>query len=518
MNRKLLSMVLTAFLALGCSREPAEPAATAPVAERPAPPSSWLITNVTVFDGTGEPRFAGSVRVDGGRIAAVGVLEAIEGEHIVDGRGQALAPGFIDSHSHVDRDLFTLPDAQPAVSQGITTAIAGQDGFSPFPLGDFVARLAEHPAALNLAAYAGHNTIRREVMGGDYRRAASDAERERMETLLLAELETGALGLGTGLEYDPGIYSEPAEVLQLAQLAAQQGGRYISHLRSEDRWFAESLDEIIHIGRETGMPVQISHMKLAMKSLWGTAPQVLAKLDAARAEGIDITADIYPYEYWQSNLMVLLPKRDITDRDEIAFALSELAPPEGIRMTQFDPQPGYVGKTLTEIAELRGVDPVTAFMQLIDESVAMTEETGEEADAIIATSMTEADVLALLKWPHTNLCTDGGLVDLHPRARGTYPRVLGRYVREMGELSLEEAVYKMTGLAADHMGFTDRGRVEAGQAADLVLFDPDTVIDRATPQDPESLSNGITTVWVNGVAVWDQGESTGMRPGVFIRR
>jgi N-acyl-D-amino-acid deacylase len=502
--------LLAAVLLSACGREEAP--------TPPAPTTSWLLTNVTVIDGTGAPRFAGSVRVAGDRIVAVGVLEPLEGERIVDGGGQVLAPGFIDTHSHADRDLFALPEAVPAVSQGITTAVVGQDGTSPLPLADFITRLDEQPAALNIAAYAGHNGIRREVMGDDYRRTANKAERERMEALLLAELEAGALGLATGLEYDPGIHSDPAEVLQLAKLAAQHGGRYISHLRSEDRGFEQALEETIRIGRETGMPVQISHLKLAMKSLWSRAPEFLERLDAARAEGIDITADLYPYEYWQSNLLVLLPERDINDREAVAFALSELTPPSGLWMTQFDPQPEYVGKTLSEIAELRGTDPVTAFMQLIAESQAMTEETGEEADAIIGTSMIESDIITLLKWPHTNLCTDGGLVDLHPRARGSYPRVLGRYVRELGVLTLEEAVYKMSGLAADHMGFTGRGRIEAGQAADLVLFDPATVIDQATPADPEALSTGITTVWVNGRKVWDQGGPTGHHPGVFIRR
>ena len=310
----------------------------------------------------------------------------------------------------------------------------------------------------------------------------------------------------------------PTEVLQLAKLAAQHHGRYISHIRSEDRYFEKALDEIINIGRVTGMPVQVSHIKLAMKRLWGRAPEFLAQLNAARDEGIDISADIYPYEYWQSNLMVLLPGRDITDRKEVELALTELAPPDGLWMTQFDPQPEYVGKTLTEIADLRHTDPATAFMQLISESMAMEKETGEPADAIIGTSMTEEDILALLTWPHTNVCTDGGLVDLHPRARGSFPRVLGRYVRGMGRLPLAEAIHKMSGLSAAHMGITDRGLIQAGQAADLVLFDPATIIDNATPQDPQALSTGISQVWVNGQTVYENGAASGKHPGVFIRR
>jgi N-acyl-D-amino-acid deacylase len=481
-------------------------------------PDSWLITNVSVIDGSGAAGFPASVRISGPNIAAIGDLEVLPGENIIDGGGQVLAPGFIDTHSHADSDLFDQPDALPAVSQGITTIIAGQDGSSNFPLADFQQHLQARPAAVNFASYAGHNTIRQAVMGDNYRRVASAAEVEGMEALLLREMDAGALGLATGLEYDPGIYSDPSEVLALAKLAAQQGGRYISHIRSEDRHYEQALEEIIEIGRVTGMPVQISHIKLAMKRLWGRAPEFLATLDAARLEGIDISADIYPYEYWQSDLMVLLPGRDITDRAEVDMVLTEVAPPDGLWMTQFDPQPEYVGMTLTEIAALRDTDTSTAFMQLIAESVAMSEETGESADAIIGTSMIEEDILTLLSWSHTNVCTDGGLVDLHPRARGSYPRVLGRYVRELNRLSLEEAIHKMSGLPAAHMGITDRGLVQPGLAADLVLFDPAAIIDNATPQDPEALSTGISQVWVNGQSVFENGATSGKFPGLVIRR
>ena len=518
-NMRLISSLLLLFFLAACQPQDEAESATAPT---PAPRESWLISNVTIIDGSGAPGFPGSVRVSGTTIEAVGELEALPGETTVDGGGQVLSPGFIDTHSHADGDLMEQPDALPAVSQGITTIVAGQDGSSPYPLADFYRELQETPAAVNVAAYAGHNTLRDEILGEDYRRAATAGEVEQLETLLLQELDAGAIGLATGLEYDPGIYSDPSEVLQLARVAASRGGRYISHMRSEDRYFEAALEEIIEIGRVTGMPVQISHFKLAMKRLWGRAGEFLALLDAARAEGIDISADIYPYEYWQSNLMVLLPGRDINDLEEVNLALTELAPPDGLWMTQFSPQPEYVGKTLTEIAELRGVDTTTAFMQLINESLAMEEATGEPADAIIGTSMIESDILELLTWPHTNICTDGGLVDLHPRARGSFPRVLGRYVRELQALSLEEAIYKSSGLSAAHMGFTDRGLIQPGLAADLVLLDPDTVIDQATPQDSQALSIGISRVWVNGQVVFADGAvvtpGSGRLPGIVIRR
>lgn len=482
------------------------------------PASSLLIRNVRIVDGTGEAAYSGDVRIADDSISDIGDLEAIAGEVSYDGNGLVLSPGFIDTHSHSGSDLLDQPDAMPAVSQGITTVIVGQDGGSELPLAGFLGRFEAAPVAINLASYAGHNTIRSKVMGKDYRRKATEEEVAAMAEMLKQELASGALGLSSGLEYEPGIYSDPSEVLALAQVAADAGGRYISHVRSEDRWFEQALDEIIEIGRVTGMPVQVSHIKLAMKRLWGEAPRIIEKLDAARAGGVQITADIYPYEYWQSNLMVLLPERDYTDLDAIEEALDQIAPPDGIWLTQFDPEPELVGRTLTQIAAARGVDTATAFMQLARASETMEEKTGNGADAIIGTSMRKEDIQKLLLWSETNICTDGAFVDLHPRARGTFPRILGRYVREHGLLSLEAAVHKMTGLAAKHMGFENRGVIRVGAKADLVLFDPDTIVDRATPEAPDLLSEGIEAVWVAGKQVFDDGRATGARPGTIIVR
>ena len=489
--------------------------------EQPAPcePSAddLLISDARVIDGTGAPAFAADVRISNGTIAAIGDLETCGDESVVDGGGNVLAPGFIDTHSHADGAIFEHPDALNSVSQGITTAIVGQDGGSPYPLREFIAKLEETGTTINIASYVGHNTLRSEVLGEDYRVATED-EVAVMAEILRSELETGALGLSTGLEYEPGIYSDPAEPLALARVAADAGGRYISHMRSEDRWLEAAVDEIIEIGRETGMPVQISHFKLAMRRLWGEAPNILAKLDAARSQGVDITADIYPYEYWQSTMMVLLPERDYTDRSAVEYALDQMAPPEGVWMTRFTPNPEYVGKTIAEIAALRETDPVTAFMQLAEEADRWQREHGERAEMIIGTSMHADDIATLMSWPHTNICSDGGLNDLHPRGAGSFPRVLGRYVREQGLFSLEEGVHKMTGLTAAHMGFSDRGVIREGAVADLVLFDPDTISDHATPADPGALSEGILSVWVAGELVYTGGRTTAARPGVFVRR
>ena len=505
-----LTLLFTASLLFACTQEE--------VTVCRNDPPGFLITNVEIMDGSGTAAYAGAVRINDGLIADIGDLERCEGEIVINGGGHTLSPGFIDTHSHADGGIFDHPDALVIVSQGITSVVVGQDGGSPYPLSEFFANLEATPATINVASYVGHNSLRSEVLGEDFRRTASDEEIAVMANMLTSELETGALGLSSGLEYDPGIYSATSEVLTLAQVAAAAGGRYISHMRSEDRWFEDALDEIILIGRETGMPVQISHIKLAMKRLWGDAAKTIAKLDAARADGVHITADIYPYEYWQSTIMVLLPERDYTDREAIAEVLDQIAPPDGIWMTKFEPNPDYVGKTLTEIAALREVDAVTAFSQLAGEADLMRQETGARAESIIGTSMESSDISELITWSETNICTDGGIGNLHPRSAGSFPRVLGRYVREQKLMPIETAIHKMTGLAAAHMGFTDRGLIRQGAVADLVLFDPDTVIDHATPLAPTELSEGITSVWVSGELVFTDGAATANRPGKVIRR
>lgn len=502
----LLLMMGTAVLA-GCTKE----------TPRESIPST-LIQNVTIIDGSGAPAFSGDVRIAGGLIQDVGELEAGPGDSVVDGRGMTLAPGFIDTHSHADRALLDEPDALVLTSQGITTVVVGQDGGSYLPLGEFFMRLETTGTAINVASYVGHNSIRAQVMGEDALRPATGEEILAMAKLVEQGMAEGALGLSTGLEYDSGIYSETGEVIDLAQAAANAGGRYISHVRSEDRWFEDALAEIIHVGRATGMPVQVSHIKLAMRRLWGKADEIIAMLDEARAEGIDVTADIYPYTFWHSNLMVLLPERDYNDIDEINMMLREVTTPEGIRFTRFDAHPEYVGKSLAEVANLLGVEPAIAFQQLAAESDELQRAGNGSMPGITGESMIEEDIKALMVWPHTNISSDGGINYSHPRGAGTYSRVLGRYVREGRVLSLEEAVYKMTGLAAEHMGFANRGLLKPGMVADLVLFDPATVIDTATVAEPNSLSLGIDSVWVSGEQVFTAGEATGVLPGKVIRR
>ncbi len=477
-----------------------------------------LITNVALLDGSGAPARPASVRIVGGRIADVGTLTPRAGETVVDGAGLTLAPGFVDTHSHADDALTAGADALGALSQGITTVVVGQDGYSPYPLADFFAALERRGLPLNVAAYAGHNTIRARIMGADFRRHATADEQRRMRELLGTELAAGALGLSTGLEYDPGIYSDRAEVLALARAAAAVGGRYISHLRSEDRDFWAAVDEILTIGRETGMPVQISHAKLAMVSSWGRADSLIRVLDRARTAGVQVTADVYPYRYWQSDLSVLFPARDFTDRTAAEFALREIAPPDGITLTSYDPDSTLRGRTLADVARLRGTDPATTLMALVQTTAAARAAGRPAKDGIIATSMGEPDIERLLAWPHANVCTDGELDGAHPRGFGSFPRVLGHYVRARRVVTFAEAVRKMTSLAAANVGLPNRGRVVRGAPADLVLFDTLTVADRATPAFPHAVSAGVAKVWVNGVLAYAAGTTTGRRAGRVLRR
>jgi len=493
-------------------------ACSSPESNAAAPPSTGTVfRNVSVIDGTGAPAYKTNVRIAANLISEIGEIKTSARDTEVDGTGLVLAPGFIDSHSHAGRQLLTHTGALAATSQGITTVILGQDGGSEYPLADFYDRIEDTGVAINVASYIGHNTLRRMVLGERFHRPATAEEVGEMERLLSAELEAGAIGFSTGLEYEPGIYSAHDEVMSLAKIAAAAGTRYISHLRSEDRWFEAALEEIIEIGRVTKMPVQVSHIKLAMKRLWGRSSDVIATLDAAREEGIDISADIYPYTYWQSNLMVLLPERDYNDRAAIEFALAQIAPPDTLWMTKFDPQPEYVGMTLSEIAAARNIDVITAFTQLAAESDAMTQETGLRSNSIIGTSMVEQDIRELIRWDWTNVCTDGSLVNLHPRSFGSFTRVLGRYVRDEQLFTLEQAIHKMTGLTARNMGLDDRGSLAEGKIADLVLFDPETVLDHATAKSPNLLSDGIIGVWVAGERVFENGTTTAARPGVVIR-
>ncbi len=473
-------------------------------------PQTTLIRGAQMIDGTGAAARRDAVRIAGDRIVAVGQLTPNDGERVVDANGLTLAPGFIDTHSHHDRGLETARDGLPMVSQGVTTIVVGQDGGGS-NLATVFAKLETQPVSVNVASYAGHGSIRGRVMGDDFKREATAEEIERMKPLLKAEMDAGAIGLSTGLEYDPGIYSSREEVLALAKVAADAGGRYISHMRSEDRWFWDALDELIAIGKTNRMPVQVSHIKLGMHDLWGQAEKLVGVLDRARAEGVQLTADIYPYTYWQSNLGVLYPKRNFSDEKETEFVLGHVSLAGDIIFNSFRAHPEYVGRTLADVANMNGTSDVKMLMALLAES-------GGSGAGIVAKGMADADVERLLQWPFGNVCSDGTSTGLHPRGYGSFAKVLGPYVRDKKLFSLEEAVRKMSTLAAANVGITNRGRIAPGYFADLVLLDPAAVADRADFGKAQAVAVGVRTVWVNGQVVFQDGKTTGAYAGRPLRR
>jgi len=472
-------------------------------------PQSQLITNIQLIDGTGTAAKKAAVRIIDDKIDDVGDLTPFKDETVTDGRGFILAPGFIDSHSHHERGLDKGPAGIAATNQGITTIVIGQDGGS-YPVDTLKERLRQHPVSINIATYTGHASLREMVMKKDLLRAADSTEVAAMKKILREDINKGSLGLSTGLEYEEGFYSTRDEVIDLAKETAAAGGRYISHIRSEDVNLETSIEEIINIGREAKLPVQISHCKIAMRSKWGNSAGILAQLQRARSEGIDITADCYPYTMWSSTPRVLFPKKDFDNAASALYATQELFDPSASVMTWFPANKNYEGKTVSEIAKLNNETDAQALMRIIREA-------GDKGAAIAGASMLDDDVINFLQWNYTNICSDGADGG-HPRGYGAFTRVLGRYVRNKKIMPLETAVYKMTGLTAEHLGIKNRGMVVPGYFADLVLFDPATVNDNSTMTDSKALSSGIAMVWVNGKIVYKDQKATKEYPGVFISR
>lgn len=483
------------------------------------PAYDLIIRNGLVYDGSGAAPVKADIGIRNDTIAFIGDLSGEKGITETDAAGKAVAPGFIDTHSHHAGDPFGHRDFPAVVSQGITTIIIGQDGGSHFPLSELFQQLTDTTVAVNIGSYSGHNTIRDSILGKDFKRIATAAEVQQMKDLLVQDMKAGALGLSTGLEYDPGIYSNRDEVLELTRAIVPFKGRYISHIRSEDRYFWNAMDEIIRIGRETGVPVQVSHIKLAMHQLWGKADSLLALMDKARAEGVQLTCDIYPYDFWHSTIRVLFPERNFTNRAEALNILEHITRAQDIRLAAYEPNPAYEGKTLAEIAALENKEPADMLMALISRIEEWEKAHGGECrESILATSMSEADIRKLMQWPQANICSDGSSSGRHPRGYGAFTRVLAKYTREEKALTLQEAIHKMTGLAAIQLGIQKRGFIRTGYFADIVLFDPATVTDKATVADPHAVSEGIMRVWVNGRLVYADQKTTGNYPGRPLRR
>ncbi len=483
---------VTALLLLAASLGAAAPGA-----------ESFLITGARVADGSGGPLKDVSVRVEGDRIAAVGKLSPKKGERVVDGRGLVLAPGFVDIHNHSEEELLTQPLAETQVSQGITTVVQGPDGGSAWPIGDYLRKLAAAPPAVNVMTMVGHATVRELVMGEDYKRAATPEETAKMALLVEQAMREGAVGLSSSLEYEVGSYSETEELVDLSAAAARHGGFYMSHVRDEaDRTF-EAFREAIAIGELAKIPVQISHIKMGVVGMWNRAPEAVALFEQARDRGLDVMADCYPYEAWHSNMEVIVPNKRYDDPESVAEAIRDLGGAARITITACKEHPDYNGRTMEEIAKAEGITPVELYIRMIPEGGA----------GIIGHSMIEKDVEAFTKRPWVMVGSDGGIETSHPRGAGTFPRVLGRYVRELHWLTLPEAIRKMTSLPAKRLKLDDRGVIRPGARADLVLFDPATVVDRSTFEKPRELSVGIRMVFVNGEAVWENGKTPGARPG-----
>ena len=478
-----------------------------------------LLRNVTLYDGTGAAPHAADVRVQGNRITAVAPrLEPLPGETVSDQRGLALAPGFIDMHSHGDGGLLEDPDAATVTRQGVTTIFVGQDGDSFYPLRDWFAKLEATPPALNVASMVGHATVREQVMGKDLYRPSTPAELAKMQTVLSQELAAGAFGISTGLEYEAAHFSTTEEVIELSKVAAAAGGFYISHVRDESNKTFDSFDELLRIGREARLPVQITHIKLGATSVWHQAAKRMpAYFEQARREGVNLKADVYPYTFWHSTLRVIVPDRDFFNAQKVQQAIADNGGAGALRLGKYTPEPAMAGKTLEQIAAHWKVTPVEAYMRMI--RATDPEVTGnDDMENVLGTSMSEDDVRWFVAHPDIMFSSDGELHGSHPRGAGAFPRVLGYYVRQEKVLPLAEAIRKMTTLAAAQLGLPDRGRIAPGYVADLVLFDPAVVIDQSTVDKPEAPPLGIPHVMVSGQWVVQDGKVTGARPGQVLRR
>jgi N-acyl-D-amino-acid deacylase len=469
------------------------------------------IVGATLIDGSGHAPVTDSVVVlKGDSIVATGKRSQVQvpaGARVIEAGGLIVAPGFIDAHNHSDRGFSDDPSAASQVSQGITTVVIGQDGGSAFPIGEYLHQLDRKPIALNVLTFVGHATLRNRVMGDDTNRKATPAEIEKMRQMVEQAMRDGAMGLSTGLEYETGKPASTEEIVTLARAAGAYGGIYISHIRDEaDRSF-EALNEAIQIGREAQLPVQISHIKLATLKVWGKSKAAVALINKARAAGQDVTADCYPYDAWSSTIRVLIPSGRYDDPVDVGRGLADVGGPVNITIVSCRAHPEYEFRTMDEISKQEKISPVELYMKIVRDGGA----------GVVCHSMKEPDIRTFYTQPWVMVSSDGGIGSRHPRGAGTYPRVLGRYVRELRWLSLPEAIRKMTSLPAQRFKLNDRGLLKAGFKADVVLFDPQQIIDRATFKDPQLVADGVKRVFVNGREVWADGAVTTNRPGQALR-
>ena len=522
-----------------------------------------LIAGGTIYDGTGGPPFLGDIGLSGGLIRAVGRLGRGRAAAVVDASGLAVSPGFIDVHDHTAEGLLVNPKAESAVRQGVTTLVSGQCGDSPFPLTDeafektraaqaaehgldvtwrdaagFLARVEAAGSAVNYATFVGHGSVRAAAMGfGD--RVASPVELERMKTLVASAMAGGALGLSSGLQYTPGSFAPTDELIELCRVAARSGGVYATHMRDEEAGILEAVDEALRIAKESPIRLQISHLKVGRAANWPKFPALLERLERARATGVDFRCDRYPYIASSTSLNLVFPlwAREGTTEDflgrlrdpalqdrlraEIKAKETELGSWAKVLISSVatDGNRDLEGMNIVEASSKAGKAPFEFMKDLL------IEETGRVG--MIMFAMSEDHLKTLLAHPLVGIGSDGSAVapygplgkgKPHPRLYGTFPRALGKYVREEKVCALEEMVRKITSMPADHLGFVRRGRLRAGWAADVCVFDPARIADRATFADPAVYPVGVEQVVVNGQVVVDRGEHTGRLPGRVLRK
>jgi N-acyl-D-amino-acid deacylase len=498
-------------------------------------PYDVVIVNGRVFDGTGSPWYRADIGIRGDRVVAVGRLGEDRARRVIDATGLYVAPGFIDTHSHAPGALddSTLSEGRPLLAQGVTTVMANPDGGGAVDLEAQRRRLLEHGLGVNVAQLVPHGSVRRAVTGmAD--RAPTAEELARMRGLVRRGMEAGAFGLSSGLYYAPGSYATTEEVIALAEVAAAYGGLYTSHTRDESDYtigVVASVEEVIRIAREAGLPGVVTHIKVAGPSVWGFSSALVTRIDRARAEGVEVWADQYPYTASATSLTGVLAPRWALAGGDSAFARRLATPADRTRIRadvaenlarrggaatlqfRYAPDTTMEGRTLADVAAARGTDPVELALALFE----------EDGVGIVSFSMDERDVLTLMRQPWTMTASDGDLVPFgrgvpHPRSYGTFPRKIRRYAIELGVMDVGRAIHTMTGLPATVYRIRDRGSIQEGAFADLVVFDLARLTDRATFTVPHQLSEGMLYVFVNGVPAIADGQFTGALTGRVLRR
>lgn len=496
-----------------------------------------IILNGTVYDGSNKDGIKTDIAIKDSTIVKIGDLTNQKAWRIIDAEALAVAPGFIDMHAHLD-PILKLSECESHVRQGVTTALGGPDGSSPWPLAKYLDTLNQIGVGMNVAYLIGHNTVRRNIMGLD-NRAPTDEELNKMKDQIAQGMKDGAFGISTGLKYLPGTFSKVDEVIALSKVASSYGGIYTSHLREEGLGLLDAVQEAITISKEANIKVDLTHHKVVGKPMWGQSVTTLKMVDSARAAGLDVVIDQYPYDASYTGIGILIPswaraggnkkfKKRLQNpklRDSIkkgiVFNFINDRGGDDLARVQFAKvrwMPELEGKTLKYWAELKGIEPT-----IKNGAELVIEAQSNGGASCVFHAMNEEDVERIMKYPQTMIASDGRLVapgmgHPHPRWYGTFPRVLGRFVREKKILTLQEAIYKMTKLPAMNLGLTDRGQLKEGMYADIVIFNPKTVIDKATFENPHQYPEGIDYVIVNGRLAVDNNDFQHIKAGKVLRK